>query len=166
MNITRYLEATSTNYKSIPIKTGNIIYIKDTGDHYFDDSTGRRIKVGDIISISTEDERQSIISPITNKIYLVLSTGKMYLFKDTWVPINATPDTATILVESSSWSQVDLDGINMYMITVNHNLNTRNIVTATYNSNDQLELVGIEIVDNNTIKIYNTNAIDCTIIVK
>lgn len=66
---------------TVPVTNGQIVYVKDTHDLYFDvDST--RTKATDIIFVSTLQERDSIQSPTPNKVYCVLEDGCFYTYKN------------------------------------------------------------------------------------
>ena len=167
-NIVKYIETIDSKLASIPINIGNIIYVKDTADTYFDSSDMRRIKLGDIIQIATEEDRRSIIAPLENKLYLVIDTSKMYLYHDSmWVAINAENNTTTCNILAANWTYYqDEDGTNLYKVTLNHNMDTRNINTSIYNTDGDNETMGVKILDNNSILLINIEAIDCVAIIK
>ena len=64
---------------SVPVVNGQIVYVKDTHDLYFDvDNT--RTKATDIIFVDTLQERDAIQSPTPNKVYCVAETNCFYKY--------------------------------------------------------------------------------------
>ncbi len=70
---------------SVPVVNGQIVYVKDTHDLYFDvDNT--RTKATDIVFVGTLQERDAIQSPTPNKVYCVEEDNKFYRYENNeWV---------------------------------------------------------------------------------
>ena len=55
MAMVQYFEATDSSINSLPIKPGQLIYVKDTRKALFDSSDNTRIDLGDIVILDTGD---------------------------------------------------------------------------------------------------------------
>ncbi|MGL5752693.1 MAG: hypothetical protein ACRCXT_19300 [Paraclostridium sp.] len=89
MAINKYIETYSYKIGDIPIVHGQTIVCIDTRDTYFDEYYGERIKISDIIPLETEADRESILVPLPDKLYLVKETNKLYTSDTTnWIPVN------------------------------------------------------------------------------
>lgn len=74
-----------------PIVVGDIIYVTDRYDYYYDTAKGRSL-VLDIVKIETEKERTSLTYIQSDKLYLVKEDNKLYRY----------------LPESALWQAVDI----------------------------------------------------------
>lgn len=72
------IETVKSKLNNIPIKNGQLIKCRDTGEIYYDDSTGIRSSDCFIIPIDTEQEIGDVVAPLNNKFYLVKETGNIY----------------------------------------------------------------------------------------
>lgn len=80
MALIRNIETISISLKTIPVKSGQVIYCTDTKETYMDSTEGQRIQLSDIIKLATETDREMLLCPIVGKIYLVESTNKLYKY--------------------------------------------------------------------------------------
>lgn len=72
---------------TVPITDGQIIYVKDTHELYFD-VNNTRTKATDIIFVDTVVERDAIVAPFQNKVYCVLENNKLCRYDGTnWVDL-------------------------------------------------------------------------------
>lgn len=71
------IETISSRLSSIPVVHGQYIVCTDSKDNYFD-STDGRVKIGDIILLDTEEDREGILAPLIDKLYVVKTTNKLY----------------------------------------------------------------------------------------
>lgn len=75
---------------TVPIQDGQIIYVKDTHELYFDVNE-TRTKATDIIFLATTDEREGLESPFQSKLYFVIEEATLYFYNGTeWVSVTAT----------------------------------------------------------------------------
>jgi hypothetical protein len=74
---------------------GSIIVCTDTGDMYHDTVDGDRIRISsDVVFCASETAIKGLLAPEENRIYLDLSKGHMFVYKnDTWSCLN--PDSTT-----------------------------------------------------------------------
>ena len=166
MMIPKYKEVTFADLTNIEIVPGNIILVKDTFEYYYDTSESKRISIGSsIITINTEAEKDTI-SPINNKLYFVIDSATMYVYtNDNWKNISVKIKTFVIEVLSSDWS-IDSDHVELYRITIQHNLNNQAVIPIVYNSLLEDQFVSSKILDNNDVLLRNNEAIDCKIVIR
>lgn len=107
MNV-RFSRCSSNSLNNVPKLDGQVIYVKDTHDLYFDIGT-TRTKATDIIFLATKQERESLKNPLQNKLYFVLGESTLYFYDGTnWVSITATSadkvsfDNTGTLLESTN----------------------------------------------------------------
>lgn len=107
MAMVQYFEATDSSINSLPIKPGQLIYVKDTRKALFDSSDNTRIDLGDIVILDTETDRATLANPVPDKLYLVIASKQLYVYeKSAWV--TATPDYTNTFV-SKKGDTVDGD---------------------------------------------------------
>lgn len=83
------IETIQSNLELIPVTSGQIIYCTDSRETFMDNNQGERIRMGDIITLATESNREEIFVPLLDKIYLVLESNKLYRFDgEQWVCIS------------------------------------------------------------------------------
>ena len=145
----------STTLKDVPIQDGQIIYVKDTGEHYLDVDT-QRIKVTnktleqnvqDIInSLNTKVEQTSEI----NKIYGTNETGNQTTFnKD---DLNKVDD---VQVDGVSILNDKVANIDIQSIKTDYNTKIDNL-TQTVNTNKTNTDKSIEEINNTLQDLSNT----------
>lgn len=61
----------------------------------------------------------------------------------------------------SDWTLIG----NEYTTNVTHNLRTDNLTISIFKDNTSLSMNNIEIIDSNTIKIYNGEPMNCKIVI-
>ena len=75
---------------TVPLIDGQIIYVKDTHELYFD-VNDTRTKATDIIFLATTQEREGLENPFQSKLYFVLEDATLYLYTgNKWVSVTAT----------------------------------------------------------------------------
>ena len=77
---------------SKPFDGGSLYLTKDTNRLYIDFVGGQShtLITADPIILSTESDRENILAPIPNKLYIVLDTKSIYIYNDKWHNLNAT----------------------------------------------------------------------------
>lgn len=71
---------------------GSFILCSDTGALYKDEDDERILVSKAIEFIGTEAERTSMLTPEANILYIILATGKMYIYDTSWTCINRTTE--------------------------------------------------------------------------
>lgn len=87
MALTQAIETIKSKLSDIPITMGQVIYVGDAEELYFDSQDGTRVHVTDLIVLATESDRAAIIAPL-QKLYFVVSTGVLWIYAGTWAQIN------------------------------------------------------------------------------
>ena len=79
MSIFKPIETIKSKLDYIQLKHGQYIICTDSQESYID-TYNERIKIGDIILLDTEDDRNSMIVPLMDKLYVVKNTNKLYRY--------------------------------------------------------------------------------------
>lgn len=88
MALTKSIDTIKSKLGTIPVSTGQVIYLSDTEELYFDSSNGTRIQVRDLIILETEAERTAIIAPLT-KLYYVKNERMLWVYSGVWMPLTS-----------------------------------------------------------------------------
>ncbi|CUU46994.1 hypothetical protein [Clostridium beijerinckii] len=70
-----------------------------------------------------------------------------------------------ISILTTNWTLDTTVTPSRYNVTIQHNLNDSNILVGVYNGTKMLEMVEVQIKDDNSIVLYNYEAIDCKVII-
>lgn len=79
-----------TKIHDLGIKNGQLIFVEDHKTIAFD-FNNKRTFYNQIITLNTDDERQSILAPINGAFYFVFSTAVLWTYKDGWIQITTHP---------------------------------------------------------------------------
>lgn len=81
-------ETTKAKLDLIPISIGQMITCSDTGELYFDTAYDGRKSISDFIILDTDSERIALISPVTEKLYLIKETNFIWRYDGTsWIQL-------------------------------------------------------------------------------
>ena len=95
---------------TVPITDGQIIYVKDTHELYFD-VNDTRTKATDIIFLATTQEREGLENPFQSKLYFVLEDATLYFYTgNKWVSVTATSADKVSFDEHINNSEVHVNG--------------------------------------------------------
>lgn len=90
----KYYDLTENDISVKPFEQEAIYYCSDSKNIYFDSPTqNKRIKMSsDNIILSTEEEKDNILAPIINKIYIIIETGNLYIYDSTngWIQLGGS----------------------------------------------------------------------------
>lgn len=78
-------EASQSKLKDIPITDGQLIFCRDTGNFYKDDSASRQQMSSEFIVCS-----ELPLAPLSNKLYLLMPNTLCY-FNGEWIELNESP---------------------------------------------------------------------------
>ena len=89
----KYYDIAESALSSKPFEAESVYYCTDSGAVYVDSlAEGTRKRMSkDVIILSSESDRTSILAPIPEKIYCVIETGSMYIFSSSWVRLGSRP---------------------------------------------------------------------------
>lgn len=92
--IIQFRTCLASEVASREIINGSLIVCYDSGDMYFDTLEGERIKISKQIEfLTSEDDRTSLLTPESDKLYIVKETSKVYIYNNGWGCLNETPFT-------------------------------------------------------------------------
>lgn len=75
----------------LSIKNSQLIFIQDSQTIALD-LNGKRIFYNEIITMDTEEQRQSILAPISGSYYFVIETAVLWTYHTTWIQITTPPE--------------------------------------------------------------------------
>lgn len=76
-------------------KTGERLIVASDSEELFVDKGGERIQIRDIIRLSTDAERTATLAPL-DKLYFVVSTGKLWSYNSGWACLNPAQESSAI----------------------------------------------------------------------
>lgn len=86
------IETVLSNLDTIVKKSGQLIYCTDSRSIYLDTSDKARVLFDEIIRLKSEEERESLIAPLINKIYLIDNENpNLYIYNyesEKWIKIS------------------------------------------------------------------------------
>ena len=85
MSVLSLTEVSQSRLSDIPIIDGQLIFCRDTGNFYKDDTITRKQMSSDLVICS-----ELPLAPLANKIYLLL-TNTLYFFNGEWIELNESP---------------------------------------------------------------------------
>lgn len=88
-SIMSLVATTSSKIRNLPIKDGQLIFLRDLGRIAFD-FKGQRVFYNQIVELATESERASLESPLSG-YYFVIDTACLWFYQDEWIPITEKP---------------------------------------------------------------------------
>lgn len=80
----------ASKIKDLGIENGQLIFVEDHKTIAFD-FHNKRTFYNQIITLNTDEERQSILAPVNSAFYFVFSTAVLWTYKDRWVQITTPP---------------------------------------------------------------------------
>lgn len=83
MRMFKPIETIKSNLDVIPITHGQFICCTDSQEIFIDNELNERIILGDIVLLDTEEDRESILVPLINKLYVVKESSKIYRYTGT-----------------------------------------------------------------------------------
>ena len=99
----RFIATTSDKISTITKQKGQLIFSRDDRVIYLDSDTNTRTEYRSIISLISEEQRQSIISPVSG-FYFVEETAVLWTYNinKEWEQLTQTPDNRILFYSSIS----------------------------------------------------------------
>ena len=99
----RFIATTSDKISTIAKQKGQLIFSRDDRVIYLDTDTNTRTEYRSIISLINEEQRQSIISPVSG-FYFVEETAILWTYNinKEWEQLTQTPDNRILFYSSIS----------------------------------------------------------------
>lgn len=89
--IVSFLATTASRLPDLTIKDGQLIFIKDK-QRIALDLNGKRTFYNQIITLQTDEERQSLLAPISELYYFVIETAVLWTYNGGWIQVTTKPD--------------------------------------------------------------------------
>lgn len=115
----------------LSIKDGQLIFVQDRHRIALD-YNGKRVFYNQIQEIATEEERRSILAPITGLYYFVINTAVLWTYQEGWIQLTTPPEEivfiGTELPELGSAKTLYINKTNKEISVWDSDLNTYVIV--------------------------------------
>lgn len=121
------IATTSSKIRQLPIKDGQLVFIRDLGRIAFD-FKGQRVFYNQIVELDTEAERQDLESPLDG-YYFVIDSACLWFYKDGWIQITEKPEE--ILFIGTELPQLGQQG-KLYVDTDDKEISVWNEETGEY----------------------------------
>lgn len=82
--------------KEIPIKNGQLLFVQDKHRIAFD-FNGKRKFYNQIEELNTEQERISLLAPISGLYYFIIETATLWTYQGKWVQITEKPENIVFI---------------------------------------------------------------------
>ena len=90
-SIISFIETVSGKVPDLPINNGQLIFIPDSRTIALD-LKDRRTFFNQIVTLTSESERKSILAPVNGSYYFVLQTAVLWHYQDQWIQITTPPE--------------------------------------------------------------------------
>lgn len=147
---------TSSKIDDLEIKNGQLTFIYDTNEIVLD-LNNKRTFYNEIITLESDQDRTSLLAPISGRYYFIIETCVLWFFKDGWKQITLQPEEiihiGTSLPEIGKSSKVYID-INKKELSVWDEDNNQYITVsnvANYVVDSQLSSTSTNPVQNKVI---------------
>ena len=83
-----WIKCSSETLDTVPKKAGQLVYVTDSKEQYFDVKNGERIKISDVIFLESIAARDSLENPFTGKLYFIIETRELWAYcNNRWVDV-------------------------------------------------------------------------------
>lgn len=96
----------NSKLSSLPVKDGQLIFVQDKSTIALDFG-GKRVLYKQIEEIQTEENRTSILAPVTGRYYFVIDTGTFWTYRNGWQQITSTPTELKEYADSVSGAALE-----------------------------------------------------------
>jgi len=135
----KFSRCNSNSLTNVPQVDGQMTFVKDTQEVYMDVGNNRT-KVTDIIFINTLSEANGLSNYLTNKLYYVNETNRLYHYNTTSQQLEEVKMTAeeTVYDNTESGMEADtvqgaIDEVNTKVEEVNEKIGTLSTALDTLN---------------------------------
>lgn len=90
------IATSASRLSDLSIKDGQLVFVKDK-QYIALDIDNKRVFYNQIISLKTDEERQSILAPIKGLFYFVVSTAILWTYEDSWIQITTQPNEVVFI---------------------------------------------------------------------
>lgn len=90
---------TGAQVKNLAIKDGQLIFIRDRHRVALD-FNGKRTFYNQIEELNTEQERASLLAPVSGIYYFIIDTAALWTYQNGWIQITKRPEEIVFIGES------------------------------------------------------------------
>lgn len=112
----------------LSIKNGQLIFVQDSPTIALD-LNGKRTFYNEIVTVDTDEHRQSILAPISGGFYFVSETAVLWTYQSQWIQITTPPQEIVFI-------GTDLPKLGsiktLYADKLNHNISIWNDEKSSY----------------------------------
>lgn len=118
-NILKVVSTTSERLGQLSVEFGQLIFVKDTKELYFDHKEGRTLYNQQIIVLEKESDRTAINKPVAG-FYFVQETGIIWRYDTAWVKLTNAPSEQIEFISKKDFpaegkaNVLYIDGIKIY----------------------------------------------------
>lgn len=94
-SILNLIATTSSRIRELPIKNGQLVFIRDLGRIAFD-FKDQRVFYNQIVELESEAERTALENPLGG-YYFVIGSGVLWLYKNEWIQITERPENVLFI---------------------------------------------------------------------
>lgn len=126
----KFSRCNSNDLTTLDLVDGQLIYVKDTNEHYLDVGTARH-KISDVIFVDNEESLDSLEDKLPNKIYYVQGTKKLLHYNGADFDTLNEIDVSSTDIEFTATDDITADTVQEAIISVNNSVksNTSSIST-------------------------------------
>lgn len=112
----------------ISIKDGQLIFIQDVSTIALD-LHGKRNFFNQIVELSTDEQRQSLLAPVNGIFYFVVNTAVLWTYQQKWIQITTPPKE--VLIIGSQFPQLGTEN-TLYINTEDKSISIWDAKSSTY----------------------------------
>lgn len=128
MAVVKVYSTVAAKLSQLPVEDGNLIFVSDTCQLYFD-LNGNRLGYNCIKIFANDQERVGLLAP-TEGFYFVEDTGVMWRYKEEWKQI--TPDNLNQITFGASVADFPKSGNSKVLYVTDDATYKWDTVTKTY----------------------------------
>ena len=105
----KVVSTTSDRLGQLSVEYGQLIFVRDTRELYFDHQQGR-IPYNQIIILETEDQRLNMLFPVIG-FYFVKETGIVWRYENKWNAITTPPSERIEFLPKNLFPQIGKENV-------------------------------------------------------
>lgn len=105
----KVVSTTSDRLDQLSVEYGQLIFVRDTRELYFDHQQGR-IPYNQIIILETEDQRLNMLFPVIG-FYFVKETGIVWRYENKWNAITTPPSERIEFLPKNLFPQIGKENV-------------------------------------------------------
>ena len=133
-------ETVESQLPSVPLTDGQLVFVKDTRQLKWDVDS-QRLDITNTIFLETDAEREELLTPLDNKIYVIKETQRQWFWTGTeWKELKAQDDNVKIIREVEVPIEGWIGDAAPYSLTLNvEGVTTESVNTIKISKNPTVE---------------------------